>query len=883
MSTFNELVNQIDNYITNQRDRGTAFEKLAVAYLKNEPAFKNKYSDVWMLNEVPAEYNISKQDTGVDIVAKDRITGKLTAIQAKYYKGKVGKDTINSFIAESGKDYYADGMIISSTDDWNKNAKKATEELSKDISIIGLSQLQNANFDWQLFDFDSQDKKLSRKPKELRDYQKEAIQKSLAYFKENTRGKLVMAPGTGKTFTSLKIAEALMNETGNNNFNVLYLVPSIQLLSQTLFNWNSDKSDDISMVSFSVVSDKKATKKKTGEDDLSAKDVGFPATTNVDELMANYANIQKQSQKNMTVVFSTYQSIDVISKAQKQGYPEFDLIVADEAHRTTGASQMGDASVFTKVHDNSIVKGKLRLYQTATPKVYGPEAKKKADDNSMVISSMDDEAKYGTEIFRLGFGDAVSRGYLTDYKVSVLAVSENYINKNMQSVMASSTSELDTNDIGKIIGVWNAMVKRNGITGEITGAPMKRAIAFTDTIEHSKQLAEEFNYVINDYLGAQAEDSFSVNVHHVDGGLNALQKKTQLDWLASDMEENEARVLSNVRFLTEGIDVPNLDAVIFLSPKKSQVDIVQAVGRIMRKFEGKEYGYIILPVVIDTNSDPASVLDNNDKYKEVWQVLNALRSTDERFEAEINKLELNKNKSGRINVIGTNSSPEEAVTEDNGKAIENGEGKQPVQMALNLDEMSGLEQAFYGRIVKKVGDRRYLEDWSKDVAEIAKRHITKINDLIDSQAGAKKAFDVFLTSLQHNINSSVDKKQAIEMLAQHLITQPIFEALFEGYSFVKDNPVSHAMNDVVNEFSKYGFDKEQKELAPFYESVKLRASGIDNAEAKQKIIVTLYDKFFRTGFKDITEQLGIVFTPVEVVDFIIKSVDYVYYKQSINF
>lgn len=188
--------------------------------------------------------------------------------------------------------------------------------------------------------------------------------------------------------------------------------------------------------------------------------------------------------------------------------------------------------------------------------------------------------------------------------------------------------------------------------------------------------------------------------------------------------------------------------------------------------------------------------------------------------------------------------------------------------------MSGLEQAFYGRIVKKVGDRRYLEDWSKDVAEIAKRHITKINDLIDSQAGSKQAFDAFLTSLKHNINSSVDKKQAIEMLAQHLITQPIFEALFEGYSFVKDNPVSHAMNDVVDEFSKYGFDKEQKELAPFYESVKLRASGIDNAEAKQKIIITLYDKFFRTGFKDTTEQLGIVFTPVEVVDFIVKSVDY---------
>lgn len=514
------------------------------------------------------------------------------------------------------------------------------------------------------------------------------------------------------------------------------------------------------------------------------------------------------------------------------------------------------------------------MYQTATPKVYGPEAKKKADDNSMVISSMDDETKYGTEIFRLGFGDAVSRGYLTDYKVSVLAVSETFVNKEMQKVMASSTSELKTSDIGKIIGVWNAMVKRNGITGEIDGAPMKRTIAFTDTIAHSKQIAKEFNYVINDYLGAQAEDSFTVDVHHVDGGLNVLQKKTELDWLASDIADNEARLLSNVRFLTEGIDVPNLDAVIFLSPKKSQVDIVQAVGRIMRKFEGKEYGYIIIPIVIDTNSDPADVLDSNDKYKEVWQVLNALRSTDERFDAEINKLELNKKKSGRINIIGTNTSPDQPITENDGKDIENGEGNQPVQLELNLEEMTGLEKAFYGRIVQKVGDRRYLEDWSKDVAEIAKRHITKINDLIDSQPGAKQAFDVFLTSLQHNINSSVDKKQAIEMLAQHLITQPIFEALFEGYSFVKDNPVSHAMNDVVSAFSVFGFDKEQKELVPFYESVKLRASGIDNAEAKQKIIITLYDKFFRTGFKETTEQLGIVFTPVEVVDFIIKSVDY---------
>lgn len=877
MATFNELVNQIDENIEQQRDRGTAFEKLAVAYLENEPAFKNKYSDVWMLNEVPEEYHISKQDTGVDIVARDRATGKLTAVQAKYYRSKINKKNIDSFLAEVGKDYYSDGIIVTSTNDWNKNAKNATEYLTKEISVVGLSQLQNANFDWQLFDFNSRNN-LTMKPKKLRDYQKEAIKKSLDYFKTNSRGKLVMAPGTGKTFTSLKIAEALFNEKGGNNYNVLYLVPSIQLLSQTLFNWNSDKSNEIEMVSFSVVSDKKATKKKQGEDDLSARDVGFPATTNVNELMANYSSIRETGSKTMTVVFSTYQSIDVIHDAQEAGYPEFDLIIADEAHRTTGAAKLGEDSMFTKVHSDKNVAGNLRLYQTATPKVYGPDAKKKAESNSIELSSMDDEEKYGKEIFRLGFGDAVSRGYLTDYKVSVLAVNENYVNKNMQKIMSSDESELKTSDIGKIIGIWNAMTKRNGMNGAITGAPMKRAIAFTDTIKHSEQVAKEFNNVVNDYLGKQAEDSFSVDVHHVDGGLNALEKKSQLDWLAGSIPENQARVLSNVRFLTEGIDVPNLDAIIFMSPKKSQVDIVQAVGRIMRKYEGKEYGYIILPIVIDANEDPAAALDNNKNYQEVWQVLNALRSIDERFEAEINKLELNKKKSGKINVIGVNTKPNHPITESGqGDGNGNGTGNDPKNLQLELDlgmDMKAIEQAFYGKVVQKVGDRRYLEDWSKDVAEIAKRHINKIKDLVDSQSGAKMAFDTFIKGLRYNINDSIDEEQAIEMLAQHLITQPVFQALFGEYSFVNNNPVSKVMNDVISAFSLFGFDKEQKELEPFYESVKLRASGIDNAEAKQKIIVTLYDNFFRKGFKKTTEQMGIVFTPVEVVDFIVKSVDW---------
>ena len=870
MATLDELVYQVNNNLDKQRDRGTAFEKMVVAYLKNEPAYKQKFQDVWMLNEVPEEYHISKKDTGVDIVAKG-YDGNLTAVQAKFYKGKVGKAEIDSFVAEAGKNVYSAGIIVSSTDEWNKNAKATLEDTTKPFSIIGLSQLRHAHFSWQKFNFAKENTDLSNKViKKIRDYQNIAINKSLEYFKEHNRGKLIMAPGTGKTFTSLKIAEALMKKQGKKQFNVLYLVPSIQLLSQTLFGWNADVSEDIHMTSLSVVSDTKANKKKNkDDDDLGAREIGFEPTTKVEDLINHYKLIESNNLPNdMRVVFSTYQSIDVLKQAQKDGFPEFDLIIADEAHRTTGAiaEREGD-STFTEVHSNHNIKGKIRLYQTATPKIYDQNAKKKAKENSIVVSSMDDKSIYGEEIYRLGFGKAVERGILTDYKVSVLAVSESYINKDMQTLL-SSDNQLKVDDIGKIIGVWNAMVKRNGITDEINGAPLKRAIAFTDTIKHSKTISEEFNQVVNEYLDTQSTESFKVDVHHVDGGLNALEKEEQIDWLGNnDIEENHARVLSNVRFLTEGIDVPNLDAIIFFSPKKSQVDIVQAVGRIMRKAENKQYGYIILPIVVADGSDPHLALDNDKKYKQVWQVLNALRSTDERFDAEVNTLDLNKNKSKRIDFIGVDSSPDQPVKED----VFNEHGSEQLELPLDWKEM---RNAFYGKIVQHVGDRRYLEDWSKDVADIAKMYVRRINNLIDSNQGAKLAFEKFLKSLRYNINDSIDQEKAVEMLAQHLITEPVFNALFSDYDFVRNNAVSKSMNDIISAFKVFGFAKEQEQLKPFYDSVKLRASGIDNIQGKQTFIIQLYNSFFKTAFPRVTESMGIVFTPVEVVDFIIHSVDW---------
>lgn len=676
-----------------------------------------------------------------------------------------------------------------------------------------------------------------------------------------------MAPGTGKTYTSLAIAEELLKKK-NGVFRVLYLVPSIQLLSQTLRGWNGDVN--FNMDSIAVCSDRKVTKVKGANEleDIAASDIGFPATTDYKKLLEYKEKIEaKNFSSDMLTVFSTYQSIDVLIEAQKHGFYEFDLVICDEAHRTTGSTELNkEESSFTKVHRQSYIKAAKRLYQTATPRVYGEDAKKKAQENSVVIADMSDSELYGEEFYRIGFGDAVRKGILTDYKVMILAVDEDVVAKRFQQILANE-KELKFDDVTKIIGCWNGLVKRKGNTDQVMGKPMKRAIAFTGTIKESERITKMFEQVVDEYL-YETDSNFSVQIQHADGSMNALQKNEKISWLKSEVPENTCRILSNARFLTEGVDIPDLDAVMFLKPRKSKIDIAQAVGRVMRKADDKEYGYVILPIGVPAGVDENNVLDSNENYAVVWEVLNALRSIDERFDSMINKLELNKKKP---TVIGTTSvgDPPTGVLEE----------PEEYQIAMDFSEWTDLERAIYGKIVNKVGNVRYWEDWSKDVAKIARQHMVRISAMLeDTNSTEYKEFQKFLKELRYNLNGSITAQQAIEMLAQHMITKPVFEALFDSYEFVKNNPISISMEVMLNLLGRNGFAKEQEELEGFYESVKVRAEGIDNLEGKQKIIIQLYDKFFRVGFKETTERLGIVFTPTEVVDFIIHSVDEVLQK-----
>ena len=874
---FDSIIQSLETQDMTQRDRGTLFEAVVTGYLKNEPMYSRLFEEVWMLKDVPEEYEIPKKDTGVDLVALNRDTGDLVAIQCKYYSKDttIQKSHIDSFLNEVGKNYYAEGIIVSSTDKWSDNANDALLNRDKNIARIGLSQLRDSEIDWSMFSVEKPKEIKLKSAKKPRLHQIPAIEAVVEGFKTVDRGKLIMAPGTGKTYTSMVIAEK-MAEQKEGPFRVLYLVPSIQLLSQSLRGWSADSKYRGDMDTFAVCSDRKVTKQK-GEsefEDIAATDLGYPATTDYRKLLERKKDIDsKDNPSKFLVVFSTYQSIDVIIEAQKNGFYEFDLVICDEAHRTTGATEQGkEASAFVKVHSDDNIKTAKRLYQTATPRVYGEDAKKKADEMSVVISDMNDTEIYGEEFYRIGFGDAVNQGILTDYRVMVLAVDEESIARQFQDMLANkNTSELEFDDVTKIIGCWNGLIKRQSNSNVISSNPMKRAIAFAGTIKESKLIKEMFSNVVEHYLYESRDYSnpMRIEIDHADGSMNALQKNEKISWLKSEVPANTCRILSNARFLTEGVDVPDLDAVMFLKPRKSRIDIAQAVGRVMRKAEGKNYGYVILPIGVPAGIEPENILDKNDKYQVVWEVLNALRSLDERFDSMINKLELNKKKPTQLQVIGVGGAPDE---NEGGFTVSD-----PIAEQLSLfdgEKISDLERAIYGKIVKKVGNVRYWEDWSKDVAEIAQQHMMRIKIMLeDTSSDAYRAFQKFMLGLHHNINNSISEQQAIEMLAQHIITKPVFEALFDSYSFVNNNPVSRAMDAILEVMHHQGLLNEQERLQKFYESVRVRAEGIDNLKAKQDIIIQLYDKFFKVGFKETTERLGIVFTPVEVVDFIIHSVN----------
>ena len=889
-----------------QRGKGTAFERLVRQFLLTDPRHAERFDEVWMWSDWPERG--ARPDRGIDLVARERETGELCAVQCKFYDpdtGVITKGDVDSFLAESGTGEFTSRLFVSTTEHWNSAAEETVSRQAIPVSRVGLEDLFNSTIDWDSFSLETPEVMVRTGGKSLREHQKRALDAVTTGMSTTDRGKLIMACGTGKTFTSLRIAEAMAGPGGR----VLFLVPSIALLSQTLMEWSAES--EVPLRSFAVCSDTKVGKgrKRTSlSEDISVVDLAIPATT--DGAALAYRLTRRPAPVNgtapMTVVFSTYQSIDAVAQAQELGAPGFDLVICDEAHRTTGATVAGtDESAFVRVHNDDYIHASKRLYMTATPRIYDDSTKARAGQKNAILASMDDVETYGEELFRLGFGEAVSRSLLTDYKVLVLTVSEDQIADQMQSSLAQD-GQLTLDDAARIVGCWNALAKRSVDTADYGKdiQPMRTAVAFARDIKTSKRFASSFRNVAEDYRltltdepevpelpdDADGVDSDtpsqkrlgSVEVRHVDGSMNIMERTSLLSWLSGDLgapaptrqassaSESEetsvsCRILSNARCLSEGVDVPALDAVMFLSPRKSQVDIVQSVGRVMRLAPGKQYGYIILPVAIPSGMSPEDVLSDNDTFRVVWEVLQALRAHDERFDAMVNKIDLNQSKPDKIAIID----PFGAAADDS----DSSSTPAHQQAAFDLGALGKWREAIYARLVQKVGSRRYWEQWAKDVAAIAARHRKRLAKRVQDPEVAGE-FEHFLAALRANLNDSITSESAIDMLSQHLVTKPVFDAVFDGYDFAAENPVAQVMGRMLRVLDGSNLEAETEELEGFYESVRERCAGIDNAAGKQRVITELYERFFSLAFSKTAKSLGIVYTPVQIVDFILRSVDW---------
>ena len=916
---FDLLIKKIRESSNTARDYGTKFEILTKSWLSRDEAYKDLFSKIQTYKEWATEHSDlvkNAKDTGIDLVATNADDGQFTAIQCKMYEigHTVSKADIDSFVSASDKDYYTKRFIVATNQNWTDNVLNNLKDKRVPVTVITHNDLASSTVDWKAY---MNGEETSLKKRNLRGYQKAAIDNVILGLKNADRGKLIMACGTGKTFTSMKLVEKYVGEGGF----VLFLVPSLSLLSQTLADWKRQCSIHIN--AYAVCSDNTTGKANPEDEDYltSVDQLAYPATTNASALVKQVkAALQKQNE--LTVIFSTYQSIEVLHQAQFTNQetllPEFDFVICDEAHRTAGVSwsQDDDESNFVKVHDNNFIKAKKRLYMTATPKIYGSTPKQQAESGDLVLYSMDDEAVYGKELATVSFTKAIDLKCLVDYKVIVLTVDESLLEKDYDFLSTNEMGGLSVNNAAKIVGTWRALTKidlkhETAIGNDLQ--QMKRAVGFAQVIAPSekydrpasKQFAKYFNDVIDKYKekekdflkkrygGKWNEEKYNsshklkVESKHIDGSMNATEKDSLLTWLREEPETDTCKILFNVRCLSEGVDVPSLDAVIFLSPRKSAVDVVQTVGRVMRIAPGKQRGYVILPIVVPTNISPDLVLNKNKDFDVVWQILNALKSIDPTFGRAVDG-ETGKNNSDRIEVISISDQKFSHKTGAGGTSTATRKGKSGKQKDKDKEEPTEpsyqtemfeefgrneiVEETIKSCIVKKVGNRREWEDWAEDVGQICQTQIKHIQKIVEKDPASQKALDNFMKELKTTLNGELTQDAVIEMLGQHVVIKPVLEAIFDDYPFAEENPISKAMTGMLKKLDKAGMKKCVAMLESFYGDVKRRMASAKEADTRQTIIKDLFDKFFKTAFPKMRDKLGIVYTPVEIVDFMNRSV-----------
>ncbi len=855
--------------IPNQRHKGSLFEKLSKRFLiEHDSANEYESIDLWSDFKLRGK----EGDRGIDMVITTA-SKEYIAVQCKYHQDSISYNDLSTFLSKLqsgvGEVRFKKGIIIS-TSNLTSTALEEIEQIrkSKGIDIVEITEEDfiYSKIDWEKFDpMQTQDELPLCEKKKPRSHQTEAIKATKEYFSDpkNTRGKLIMACGTGKTYTSLKIMETLDPKI------TLFLAPSIALLSQTFREYAQEKSEPF-YASIVCSDDKVGQSKNEDNDDIKFSELPLKPSTRLEDILSVYEKAQKENKR--FIIFSTYQSALRIKEAQEAHLGEIDLIICDEAHRTVGAmyssNERDDKNAFTLCHSDKNIKAKKRLYMTATPKVYSESSKAKAKESDNVIYSMDDADTFGEEIYTLNFSKAIALDLLTDYKVIILAVRKenlsgvtNSVNKKISQLEAKGTKldkKLINNEfVCKIVGTHKGLAKQDlivldeknkedhNLQNQYDTAPSQRAINFCKSINTSKNIKDSFETIMECYDEELKKKSFKnlkISIDHIDGTMNCKDRLDKLENL-NQFKPNTCKVLSNARCLSEGVDVPALDSIVFFDGKSAMVDIIQAVGRVMRKAKRKKRGYIILPIALaESEIQNLDEAVNNTNFKNIWKVIKALRSHDPSLVDEATFKE-------KIKIFGSDD-----------------EKKQNDEKTLfDAILLQDLADAAYNVMPTKLGDRNYWENFTKKTGNIARTLNERLKNIFDKNP---EFFHDFLDSLRENIHQNIREDEALDMITSHIITKPIFDALFGDN--IK-NPIAKALDKMVQKLSDLGLEGETKDLKNLYESVKTEAAHAKSQKSQQELIKNLYNTFFKEAFKKQSEKLGIVYTPIEVVDFILRA------------
>ncbi|WP_420623169.1 DEAD/DEAH box helicase family protein [Candidatus Poriferisodalis sp.] len=828
-----EVFREIRRRTKTAADRGRQFEDVMRAAFKANPEYE--FEHVWLWDEWPQrhEYGFTN-DIGVDLVAQ-HLNGDRFAIQCKFYDdATVPTKSIDAFLATAQGQAFDGSMLVNTGSVTVHAYTKLTNARTK---IIDLVNLESWPIDWLRGLEDPETVEWADAPKQPFAHQRDALVEIGKGFQQNDRGTVVMPCGTGKSLVAMWAAEDLAGKGGQ----VLYAVPSIALMGQTMREWAQNRT--ISHQYIGVCSDPSTGKMPRGAATDLAQ-VHMPVSTDRDAI-AQWLSLEPP-QNSMRVVLTTYQSLPVIADAIKRanavirqgghGFQPFDLFILDEAHRTTGiedAERKGAQTTgFRLAHNDEALPALRRLYMTATPRVFTPRLKAKAKKMSHEAGrdldsfSMDDKSVYGPRFFEMAFSQAIDRGLLTDYRVLVVGKRENSpdLGDTYVEVLRSEDAKSKSRTRGglvaegyatKLLGVLDALAapktvvgdpdRVSGQIGEDTGRPLRSAILFTNTVARSQTVAlpgrfEELLGPDRSLLGAISEDLqqksvdderqvLRVESDHMDGSTRADQRARQLAWLrdAANAGAATCRVLSNAQVLSEGVDVPALDAVVFMDPRRSTIDITQAVGRAIRRAQGKEMGYIVIPVVVPEGSTLTSeeVLTGSD-FKTVWDVVRALRSHDDRVDHWLNGVSTKR----PIDIIDADCTSRAAKEKDSDPENEDTTVE---QLTLDLRIKHELEREVFSKMVDVCGDKQMWPSWGQNAASVCEQVRQRVDAMLAEDA-AKQEFGTFLAAIRDTAGERTTEADAVEMVAQHVVTIPIFDALFADSGFAKENPMSKAMD-----------------------------------------------------------------------------------------